>query len=436
MERIDVEGFFWLAEKPNNKVAGRLRFDATTGAQLSLIGSFCELSGCSSIEPSRIHGLAGKGPIMLDGCLRVNQTVDGCGIVREQYYAPVVLYGGNSSGANFADGEPLEFSAVRLWLGHLEYWTGTPSAKVNFDSDEDGFKGTRVTCALLEKSEAVTDFGKLELCHQVGNRSDGSPSETVIKQSRSFCLQFRKPASLESIQEVCSSLRSLVTVGLDASVPITVVLLHRPTHTVTECPALVLENPRSIQLYFEFQGADVKSLENGQVPSELFTFEDIGGICGIARWLEVARDFRPAIALLVSHWRIPRLYMENRFFNLAAAAETLERIRISKPGRNADVDLLDALRKLAGESGDAFRNLVSDIDSWAKTVVRTRNQDVVHRGLRKDADGAQLRWLSESLYYLVVLWLLKECRVLEGVRTKIQSHPKFVLLSERLKGAY
>ena len=28
MENLDIEGLFWLAKKPDDKVAGRLRFDA------------------------------------------------------------------------------------------------------------------------------------------------------------------------------------------------------------------------------------------------------------------------------------------------------------------------------------------------------------------------------------------------------------------------
>ena len=39
MERLDVDGLFWLVDKPDDKVAGRLRFDPVQGAKLGLIGT-------------------------------------------------------------------------------------------------------------------------------------------------------------------------------------------------------------------------------------------------------------------------------------------------------------------------------------------------------------------------------------------------------------
>ena len=43
MEELDVDGLFWLACQPDEKVAGRLKFDAANGAKLNLIGSFHKL---------------------------------------------------------------------------------------------------------------------------------------------------------------------------------------------------------------------------------------------------------------------------------------------------------------------------------------------------------------------------------------------------------
>ena len=40
VERLGVDGLFWLVDKPGDKVAGRLRFDPVEGARLGLIGKF------------------------------------------------------------------------------------------------------------------------------------------------------------------------------------------------------------------------------------------------------------------------------------------------------------------------------------------------------------------------------------------------------------
>ena len=36
LERLDVDGLFWLAGKPGDKVAGRLKFDPLERARLGL----------------------------------------------------------------------------------------------------------------------------------------------------------------------------------------------------------------------------------------------------------------------------------------------------------------------------------------------------------------------------------------------------------------
>lgn len=56
MKELDIEGVFWPAAKPDERVAGRLRFDVSTGAELHLIGSFGGLEGILLVRlnlPSR-----------------------------------------------------------------------------------------------------------------------------------------------------------------------------------------------------------------------------------------------------------------------------------------------------------------------------------------------------------------------------------------------
>ena len=37
MEELDIDGLFWLADKPDDRVAGRLTFAAANGAKLNLM---------------------------------------------------------------------------------------------------------------------------------------------------------------------------------------------------------------------------------------------------------------------------------------------------------------------------------------------------------------------------------------------------------------
>ena len=51
---------------------------------------------------------------------------------------------------------------------------------------------------------------------------------------------------------------------------------------------------------------------------------------------------------------------------------------------------------------------VGGVEGWVTNeIVRVRQNNLVHRGLRGDAEGPRMFWLAESLYFLVVFCLLK-----------------------------
>ncbi len=135
------------------------------------------------------------------------------------------------------------------------------------------------------------------------------------------------------------------------------------------------------------------------------------------------------IGSLLSHWYLPSLYEENRFLNVVIAAEAVERIRTQEQGLNFQ----HALERLAKDAGATFEALVDDVASWSKEVVQLRVNQVVHRGLGEDIDSSRLHVLTESLYYLVVLCLLRECGVPEDAFSNIKQHRRFMHLANRLR---
>jgi hypothetical protein len=63
VERLEIEGHFWLSERPSDRVAGTLTFDPVDGGELALIGAL-DTQGAVS----RILGLASDGMYTLDDC--------------------------------------------------------------------------------------------------------------------------------------------------------------------------------------------------------------------------------------------------------------------------------------------------------------------------------------------------------------------------------
>ena len=72
-----------------------------------------------------------------------------------------------------------------------------------------------------------------------------------------------------------------------------------------------------------------------------------------------------------------------------------------------------------------------DVPWWA-TLVAKRRHSSAHRALSQS--GSPLHLLSESVYFLIVICLLRECKVPEVTLTKMTEKPRFLLLASQIKG--
>ena len=347
MEELDVDGLFWLVRNPEDTVAGHLRFDAKNGAELALIGSF-STPGDREAEAVRIHGIAGKKRLTLDGCSRVREAFEVPGIYRETYYAAVIL-----AGAHFDEEQPLAFSALHLRFRHLEQWIGKTGLEYTFDEISEGVMQTRITHTTLKKSSVHTSLGELELAfpHEFKIPLLG---ETTFKETCVLSLRTREPLSLEDAFEACAAIQHLITIGVDAPIPATSMSLSHPDFVRTLPNGKVIHD--EIKLYTQFRGSDVQSDTRSIHPAEMmFSFDDIGGLDGIASWLKTAARFEPVIGSLLSHWYLPTMYTDNRFLNIVIAAEAMERIRTGRQ----NIDFREGLESLARDAGGDIRYIGS-----------------------------------------------------------------------------
>ena len=138
------------------------------------------------------------------------------------------------------------------------------------------------------------------------------------------------------------------------------------------------------------------------------------------------------------------LYVENRFNNVISAAESFHRLRFpnevmpeEKYKQYVD-EILNDVRKsrqrwlkyklryaneprlwdrldgLAQHAGSAFVALCDDPKSWTTVVTESRNRLTHHDKERAiNFQSGDLYFLTESVFALVMLCLLRECRVSE-----------------------
>ena len=428
MEELNLEGVFWLDNVPDGQVAGRLTFDSTNGAILDLIGALHrpEESFDQSLPPARILGVAGGKNLTLVDCYCANASLRFPGLFREQYRPALVL-----SGCQITERQPLVFDTVRVNLRHLDGWVRKTGTGIQITPGEQGIGIGKIhlTHTPLDKEVVPTDTGELELTFTCQFKPDPFHT-TTLTQSAMLGARFNEPRTVQNILETCVALRNLLTIGVGAPAFILKATLTCPDLTRDlgqEKPSLI-----PIGLYTQGLGDETqKALKDVHPMQMLFTFEDIGGLEGIAKWMKTSSKFKPVIDSLLSHWYLPIMYTDNRFLNIIIAAEALERIRLNKQNFNFS----KGLERLADYAGDPFKSLVQEFGPWIKEVVRLRINNLVHRGLHEDIEGPRMFWLSESLYFLVVLCLLRECGVSESTLSKITRHQRFISTAEQLKNA-
>ena len=402
---MDIIGSFWTADRPDRRVAGRLTFDHRDGRRLELCGAFhdpkevisnapaqqeghasvgiSELLGLDS-PPIRILGDTAVGPVTLERCLGTLST----------YHVPLVF-----RGAHFRDDESLKFKAAKFSILHIEQWIGKSGldASVRLRKGSNQVEQLSIICTPVEDIIAKTPSGQIRLSFGYQLRGDDIV-ESAIKQKCTLELQFSDSSSIEKVFEAHDALQALIAIGVAAPV------------RVTEARVLT-DNGSWIQVQAYNGGIkdnrdDVCSIRPFDM---LFTYNRLGGLTGVGDWLAMSNKFWPVIGMLMSRWYTPDMYGDFQFFGTVTAAETFARIKLQKQSFKFNKEL----ERLAINAGAPFRSVVGDIPSWVKLVVRTRNNHVVHRGKHGNPDGESLYWLSCSLYILVVLCLLRECRVPE-----------------------
>ena len=407
MVDVNVVGSFWLAARPDKRVAGRLTFDAKDGTALELSGSFHdprevldkaraqqsgpvrvglgELLGLNG-PPVRILGNTPDGPLTLDGCLGELSS----------YHVPLVFHG-----AHFDEVEPLRFDAVKFQICHLAHWVWKSGlgGTVVFKRDSQEVEQVRITYTPLEESVADTERGKLTLAFKYSHRGD-RVVEHGIEQHCSLELRFHDSGSIDEIFEIHDALQALITIGVAAPAPVTSIEL---SHAGTRHPIQL----RAWTNGTDASDGDTRLIDQGKM---LFTYDAIGGLEGIGQWLKMSKKFRPVLGVLTSRWYTPQMYDDLHFFYMVTAAEAFERIR----RQEQNINFKEALTTLATDAGAPFQALVGDVNAWAGKVVQTRNNHVVHRGLHDNLNEEYLFWLTGSVYILVVLCLLRECGLPES----------------------
>ena len=455
MAAFDIDGVFWDPSTPESYVAGRLQFDVADGGKLDLIGLLSGVRGPPSGDdcPEVIFGVAGNAKYTLRGCLPTHYTASMPGIEREAYRISEIY-----EGVHLDSQVAPEFVSLRIHTRYLSDWvarTGISAAMV-----ENSLDDYQIKYAPPPTESTQIDTGTIEIGH--GWKSSGDHfSSAGIEHSTFIKLKFNAPRAISDIFSTVLALQDLVTLGMDSTSVTTAVYLEHAEHTRESFGGSTVHE--KIELMAPWLGADVPGSTTRARPDDiLFAYSDFGGITGVASWLEVRAKFNLTVNSLLSHRYMPKMYGENLLQNAVFAAESFDRARfVNRVQPRSDFRerrdrilaacpderdwlkgilqyaneprLLDRLLRLVDYAGNRFENLVQDIDGWAQLVKDTRNRLVHSEGGGDSPDSLDLFLLSESVYFLVVLCLLKECGIDDAALDGEFENRRYCQLREQLQ---
>ena len=188
MERLEIEGHFWLPDRPDDRVAGTLTFDPADGSELALIGALD-----SQLPLSRILGLASDGIYTLDDCFLVNESSSA--ITKQRFRVNRVL-----GGVGYDKDESLVFDRFTVSVANLVEWVQPPAMPedIKWGAGPDG-REHRYTIMLdpFDAQHVSPPNGTLALRQWRGFDGDGL-NERALRQRLFFEMTFEKHSRLRT----------------------------------------------------------------------------------------------------------------------------------------------------------------------------------------------------------------------------------------------
>jgi hypothetical protein len=273
--------------------------------------------------------------------------------------------------------------------------------------------------------------------------------ELMLTHSPSVYLEYDNALGYGEILQHIKYMQDLITLCTDKAVtPKEVTFYNR------DIPVRMLDGSTRGRQPIKYRASPITSptfatKSKPQYPLDL-DYDAAGGIETIATWTRIATDYAPVVNLMTSFRSEMKMYVENRFLNLAGAAEAFHRLKYpdatqipatewdhlqarmlyvvpdehrewvsKKLAYLNDPILVKRLMELGAEAKQITGGLIGEsnqkISRWAETIKDVRNE-LTHRKSGRDAfPGGVLHWLAESVYQVLRVCLLKECIAHNGV---------------------
>ena len=401
MGKETEHGLFWLPNDPDERVDGSIRLDddgSTVLTTYGMLGPF----GFEGGEQQAIHGVLTSSRVKLVNCLATNyrRNVGRFTAADETtWHCQSAFRGGEYSGD--VPNRVKSFESVIELLGD---WT-LRSNLIRFAKD-----GLSLSWSANQDDPAgAWDLGVVTIHQEVFHSHSQHPNESAtVRAHTSIRIGFDEPQTWKTVVHTEMNLQALVSIAKGEAVHV-------------ERTSLIVEGAPDVRLGASY-GRVLRRGSWQTTDSELFTMQELGGIGGVARWLDVLQDQEFLItALLVDRYR-GWAFITDRTSHLLAACEAYQRHRMTDPSKRIHNLWTEVIDPMLCQAGHSFQEWIGDPGEWKGKVSDVRNNyGIGHlQGYGSSISAPpDFHLINEQLYLLVVLCLLSECAVSEAVKHEV-----------------
>jgi hypothetical protein len=446
---IDVQGVWWLPETPEHKVPGWLRYDFEDGGELRLAGSLRAPDWVVNPLPSgevqrsidepprdkrvypRIHGQSGDQLFNLEDSFQTSIQRHLC---REDDSAERIHVNWFLTGAWFDQGEKPEFDNAVVHLQHLTDWVNHTGLEPDYFRSEPGAPFAIARANTLERFCAPAgEDCELVLWQELSTGGDGR-NDLILNQQWTLTIKFPTLQPLSNFTDRVSDLQDLLTIASGRVGNIEDFHFHH-----RDVPALSLAGTpmgsakEKLGFYTRWSNRDDNSNERLSPYGMLFTFDDLGGIDGVERWMRFAGRHRSELSRVMATRYNQAMFLEDRVSNCVAALESFDRTRRNAPDGTAP--LVERLRQCAAFAGDSFLVLLGgeDVAAWTERAKTHRHTLGHHLDAFRNDTAIVERELADQLLWLALLCFLREAGAPRDVFLQIGKHSQFQRMAGRAK---
>lgn len=434
VKQVEMMGYWWLPETPDNRVAGTFLFDKFGVISVTLFGTL--RSDPKHRDKTKLcpivvgYSLDGGNLITLEDCALHSRSLTIINAIPDAIARTEIATGCQAFfGFNCDEPDDLKFDKVILEMDFLRDWLVYREPEEKFVGDNsDRFQ---ITYPSPDANPIICKIGKIQPNFNMTINShicDG----IKVEQFESISVELDESISFsEWKNRVILPLCNFITLATDRWCSVDKVKVSDRSHRYS--PPLP-DLPITFEVYSGFPKAEY---DQDLCYFPLFTFEqvkeDATGI--LDRWFDIAEKYKPSCELFFSVMQTSgsrgnKMDLNNQFLNLAQALESFHNIRAG-----CDKHLKNCLPDLIDEVGEVILPIIGDQPKFVDLVVATRNYYTHYNPNKSNisAHGDDLNSLTLALKILMHMVLLRQLELPNNIfKTMFIGNSDFKYLKQRV----